>query len=317
MLPQPPDGYMNDDQAREKLNAFFNAAKYDPVVLPKRCNPATADAFVKEMLDQEKLSLARLIRTGTLMGFYDLRDRAEQLVRHFERRVLDEKAYDRALQAIGLAGAFGPPPVGGRAMEAYKTVLGRELTDPQMAAAIDTFFRLPAEADAAWVTDALDQRSADLKPRIDADSEAAVSYYQIEDWKEDRLPSVLKACKYRDAALGHKPLERRVKDYARAYIGLEVNAYADLRFWGVMMLQRECNAAEPAKIAAALTEALDLLMNRAGPTEKMPPGDKKDLAGYTTRLTRAIDFYGGILTPEQKKFADENQREQSDVLHWD
>ncbi len=318
MLPQPPDGYRSEDVARTELSDFLLAGKYDPLVLPKRCEPATVDDFVKQAFEQDKkLNVKGVRRCGLLMAFYDLQARAEQLDQFYDRRAVGEEAFERALSAIGLACDFGPPPIAAKAVDAYRGVLGLDLSPQQWEVAIDTFFHLPADADPAWLTGPLDRQAAALKPKIESDPDAEVAFHRIEDWKSDRIASVMKARDFRSATLKHKPLERRVKDYSRAYLGLERNGYVDLQWWGVMMLQRECNAAEPAKIAGALTEGMDLLMNRAGAPEKLPPGDKKDLAGYTTRLTRAIDFYGGILTPEQKKFADENQRDQSDVLHWD
>ena len=86
-----------------------------------------------------------------------------------------------------------------------------------------------------------------------------------------------------------------------------------------MMLQRDCNAGNPADLAASFSHVLDLIMS---PASVPGPGGQRleadDLNACTTGCARAIEFYRGTLTEPQTLFVQKHSvPNQADVLYWD
>lgn len=318
MLPKPPDGYLPEAQADQDLNVFVFGGKYDPVKRPKRAEPAKADDFVRRTLDNKDLKVKPLLRCGELMRFFDLRARAEQLTKWLDRRQADDDQFNRLIVALGLAGDFGTDAIREQAANVYEAVLMHRSAGKYFPALIDPLFHLAPLADPKWVADALDALAKQYQQTMATNEDDAVAFHQVKDWQQDRLPAVLEAQKKRLTILKIADPERRRLEFGRCYLRLELASYVDLAAWGMMMLQRDCNENEPPVLARMFAHGFDLIMSRGAAKGTMPEGDKKDLAGYTTRCKRAIEFYGGKLTEKQAAFAKDNDNpDQPDVLYWE
>jgi hypothetical protein len=317
MLPTPPKGYYSESDAHTKLFAYVSAGKYDFVLLPKRAEPPHADKLLEQTLDNKDLRVKALGLCGNVMRFYDLRGRAQQLVKWLDRGEAREQ-FPRSVLATGLAGDFGDDKLQERAVKHYQFLLTQKGADKYFRELIDCLFHLPESADAKWVSDALDQKAQELQPRIKSNEDAAVAYNDLQDLKNDRLAAVLAGKKRKEDILKLKDPDRRRLEFARCYLGLEPNGYVDLESWGLMMLQRDCNENDPPALAATFLQGFDMIQSRGKSKEPLPAGDEHDLKIYVTRCKRAVEFYLGQLNDKQRPFAEKYQKdEQHDVLCWD
>ncbi len=317
MLPKPPDGYFQESEAQQALQVFVFGDKYDPVNLPKRADPRQADDFVKKVLDDKDLRVRPLTRCGMLMRFFDLRVRAEQVVKWIDRREIEQDQYPRLMTAVGIVGDLGEAPMQDRAAQLYQLMLTHRKAEKHFPNLIDCLFHLSA-ADPKWVSDALNQRARDLQARADADQDAAVAHNDVKDWLADRLPTVSDARKKREDVMKIAAADRRRSEFARYYLQLEVNGYIDMAAWGMMMLQRECNESSPPEIAGELSHVLDIMISRGTAMRSPTPKDQQDLKIYVTRCVHAIEFYQGKLSDKQAEFAAKhNNEKQTDVLQWE
>jgi len=317
MLPKPPNDYLSKDDAESRLKAFLNAGKYDVAPMPKRVRPDQADEFVKKVLDEKTLGRRHLPRCGELMRFYDLRARAAQLPRWLDRRESQAEHFFQPMVVIALLGDFGDDPLQEKATQYYKYLTAHRLAEPSFPDLIDLFFNLPATADVAWIAGPLDATAKSLEPQIKTDRDAAVAYHKIKDWQQARLVAVQAGWKRKNEIRTEQNAARRRQALAKCYLGFESKPYVDFEKWGMMMLQRECNASQPAEIADLFLKELDILMLRGARPAALSPAELEDLKKHTTRCARAVEFYRGKLSAEQAEFAEKQKNEkQSDVLHW-
>ncbi len=319
MLPKPPNGYLLKDQAASLLRRFVMGAEMDaPTPLPKRTDPAQADEFLRTTLDDGGLKNRHIARCGELMRFFDLRARAPQLQKFLDRSERELAPYHRSITAVTLLGDLGDDAGQDFALQYYQRLVGHRLAPENYESLIDLFFHLPPKADPKWLSEPIQARMDGLKPKIEQDTDAAVEYYRLEDLLKDRLPTVVGAKKKRHDIADLKALPRRRQELIRCYLWLEKSAYVNLRIWAMMLLQRDCNAGQPADLAVEFQHAFQLIIDRAAKLGSMSPGDEEDVKKYATSCVRALRFYGGQLTEDQAKFAEKHEKaDQNDVLYWE
>ncbi len=320
MLPQPPDGFQDDAQADNLLNRFVFGKSFDsPTPLPKRVDPQKVNDFLSEVLESDDLAHPHLSRIGQLMRFYDIQSLTNQLPRFLDRNEGDKLAlFDRSRTVVALLGDMGNEAEQAQASEYYRYLMTHILASDHFEHLIDLFFHLPEKAEPVWASDPIKREIKALEPKIQTDEDAEVHYYELQDILEDRLPTIQKAKKKKHDALNAKDANRQRQDYGHFYLELERTAYIDTPSWGVMMLQRECNASRPEELAEVFKHGLDLIMSRAKARRSLDAGDTDDLKTYVTRCARAIEFYGGTLSEDQAKYAEKYAHpEQNDVLYWE
>jgi hypothetical protein len=318
MLPKPPDDYQDESQAKALLDRFVNGGTYEGLTrLPKRAAPPLVDEFLGKTLDSSEIKDRQLSRCGELMRFYDLRAGAKQIAGRLDRKEKDLPLFERSMSALAILGDLGDDALQDQAAQYYQYLSSHRVADQCYGRLVDLFFHLPAAADPKSISEPIEARVKSLEPKIESDQDSAVVYYALKDLLDDRLPTVVKAKQRKHAILKTPDTPRRRLDLARWYLGLERNAYVDLRTWAMMMLQRECNAGKPEELAERFSHSLDLIMSEAS-RRHVSGGDVDDLKSYVTSCARAVEFYGGALNEKQAAYAEEHKKkDQSDILYWE
>ncbi len=318
MLPKPPDDYQDKNEAKALLDRFVNGGRYERLTgLPKRADPAVVDEFLQKVLDSSEIKDGQLARAGELMRFYDLRAGAKQIAARLDRKEKDLPLFERSMSAVAILGDLGDDALQDQAAQYYQYLSSHRFADQFYGRLIDLFFHLPAAADPKSISEPIEARVKSLEPRIESDQDAAVAYYALKDLLDDRLPTVLKAKQRKHAIVKTPDTPRRRLDLARWYLGLERNAFVDLRAWAMMTLQRECNAGKPEELAERFSHSLDMIMSEAS-RRHLAGGDVDDLKIYVTSCARAVEFYGGTLSEKQAAYAKEHmKKDQSDILYWE
>lgn len=320
MLPKPPNGYLPKDEALSLLRRFALGAEMDaPTRLPKRAHPDQVDEFLKDALsDLDKLKQRHVGQIGELMRFFDRRAQTPQIQKILARQERDLMAFLRSLSALGIVADLGDSAAQSKAAEYYQLLASHRFAPECWDGLVNTFFHLPQDADPKWISDPIEARMAALKPKIDADTKAAVEYYKLDDILKDRLPTVRAAKKLRHDFMELKSVPRRRQEVIRCYLRVEKNAYVDLRRWAVMVLQHDCNETAPSELAKEFEHMFRLIVDQAGRQGNMSADDKADLRKYTTTCARGVEFYGGQLDEDCTKFAaDHCNNDQDDPLFWE
>lgn len=317
MLPKPPEGYLSKDEADVRLEQFLSAGKYDAPRLPKRAEPAHVDEFVRKVLDRKELRPRDMARVGELMRFFDLRGCCGNVLKWLDRREAKPEDLPKPMTAVAILGDMGTDDQQAQAAKYYQHLAAHRFAEQHFGPLLDLFFHLPPNANPKWIIEPIDEKLAALEPKIESDQDAAVAYYELKDFKQARWPAVEAAKKRRHELLKLADANRRRQELARCYLGFEGRPYADFERWGMMMLQRDCAATEPAQLVKVFLHEMNLLMSR-GTRPDLPAHEAEDLKKYTTRCARAIAFYLGMLDDKQAEFAAKHEnRDQDDVLYWD
>jgi hypothetical protein len=317
MLPIPPNGYLKKETAAQDLRNFVDAGDFDmPAKLPKRANPEQTSLFAAYALRSDVLIDRQVTRIGQLMRFFDLRNEADGLLHVLNRKVIEADDWERAATAVAVLGDMGTTEQTAAALHYYKYLSNHPAM--QLKRMIDIFFHLPPEADASPIDEYIDHRMKELSPKIDQSDDALIEYYELQDLKEDRLPSVLKAKQYKHDV--HKIDERKKKNQQalRCYLRHETNPYVDLAEWGLMMLQRDCNENDVIEMAHFCAESFDIIQDRGQKMAPLSDDDKEDESAYVTRCIHAIEFYGGSMSESQQQYAQSRLNDQQvDPLQWE
>ncbi|MEM1436601.1 MAG: hypothetical protein AAGG11_21300 [Pseudomonadota bacterium] len=319
MLPVPPDGFLEQRPAQQALLAFVLSGDFDmPVALPKRANPEDAADFVGRMLDGEELDYQEISRLGIVMRFFDLRQHSGAVAAQALRTIEERDDWERAASALMIYCDLMYPQIAApRLVEFYFELAAHP--ECLLTRLIDLSFHLPDNVDPTVTTQLLERRMQALEPAVEREEDdALVEYYRLEDLRDDRLVSVLKARSGKTEIAGTTELRRQRQLLTLRYLQLERNPYLDLPAWAALMLQRDSNETSPEQLATSMSENLDIVIARAKKQEPLSEDDQKDAGKYLTRCARAVQFYGGTLTDEQGDYVDRcYNEEQTDLLHWD
>lgn len=321
MLPKPPNGYLESAAAKDLMNRFVNGGKYEGLTgLPKKVDPQQAGDFVSEVLQSPPGSLkaGQVARCGELARFHDLRSAIGSVADHLDRGEKENVHFSRSIAAIAVLGDLGDKALQEEASKYYQYLLGHRLSDQFQERLIDLFFHLSDTADPKWLTEPIKAEMKKVEPDIESDEDAAVSYYQHQDWLKDRVPTVLKAKEKKEKILKQEKGRRQRSELIRLYLRYGRSAYVDLSSWAMMILQRDCSEANPPELGEAFLRAFDLIISEAGRKGSLSTGDREDLNTYVTGCARGVEFYGGQFNEEQSKFASEHQnQDQNNTLWWE
>jgi len=320
MLPKPPSGYLERSPADATLNQFVYAGYRDgPVALPKRADPAQVDEFVKKVLDDDQLTNRQLSQSGELLRFFDLRPRVERLPKLLDRREREDDQVERSITALALLGDLGNDAQQQQAAEYYKAFVARPVAEPRFARLVDLFFHLPEKADPKWIGDVLDAKRKALEPDIKTNTDAEVAYHAVKDLKESRLALIVDAKKRKHELLGTKDPKRLRQDLARCYLGLEVFPHVRMHQWAALVLQHECNAADPPELADVFSRLLDMFLSTGSiAAADGATLDDDERKACVTSCARALEFYLGQPNEKQAAFVEKNQSpDQNNLLHWE
>lgn len=317
MLPIPPNGYLKTETAARDLRNFVDAGDFDmPVKLPKRAHPEQVGMFVEYVLKTESLINRQLARIGELMRFFDLRDKTGGLANILNKEIRDTDDWERAATAVTILGDMGSEIQAPTILHYYQH-LGSHPT-MQLKRLIDLFFHLPPQADPKLITGHIEHRMDQLNPKIEQSDEALIESYTLQDLKEDRLPSVIKAKQFKHEVLGLEERKKKNQQALRCYLRHETNPYVDLAAWGLMMLQRDCNENDVTEMARFCRESFDIIKERGEKLAPLSEDDQEDESAYVTRCVHALEFYGGCLSDSQQPYAQTRINDQQvDPLQWD
>ncbi len=321
MLPKPPHGYLESSKAKDLLDRFVNGGEYEGLTgLPKGVDPKQAADFVRSVLQNSPGSLkeGQLVRCGELARFHCLGSAIGDMANHLDRDEKENVHFARSMAAIAVMADLGDDALQDTATKYYGHLLGHRLADQFYERLIDLFFHLPESADPKVLTQPIKAAMEKAKPDIESDQDAAVSYYQHQDWLNDRVPTVLKARETKQKIVKYGKGRRQRGELIRLYLCYARSAYVDLSTWAMMMLQRDCKEANPPELGEAFVRGFDLIVAEASRKGALSGGDRDDLKTYVTGCARGVEFYQERLNEEQAKFASKHQnQDQYNVLWWE
>jgi len=299
----PRQGQHSDEQTARILKSFVFQKECSQDLFPSDLKPKLVSDFIRDEVPPDALERP-VSRVSKLARFYNLRDRAEQLVDMIpgnERKPIDVQRSCHLIIAVAELGDAGQH---GQVAQAFDKLVFSSGAGEVYEDLINTFFSLSPKAS----PDALTQSVGDARARVEKSGPAGqlgqLMNYDIRD-----IPAMLEEKARKDGLLTLQDLPLRRQRYSEVYLQMDrKSAFLWDQQAGYALLQDARNLGEPAGDTAAIV-ALAAAMERIDPN-----ADPELIKFQKTRGYRARRFFNEVLDEEIEDDAKDSLRPQDDLL---
>jgi hypothetical protein len=303
-------GYPTVDQAKanQQLESFVFDIRHGRKVEPRNLDPKHVEEFIRKNIDRSRdpLSFGRI---RTVIDFYDLasvKDHFEKLLTRSEK---DEREVLQSLESVRIIAEQGDESDEKKAFGYYDYLVrlpASENAYEQFTEAVDSFGPIYS---LATLSDVMKKRYAVLKEQGKDDEYVDGVAEQLFTLINGRLPNMTDQIKARANVAGIASTSDRIKKLAMIYLGLDDLASPEFERWSARQLRRLSREGSTGSIIANW---------RADVSEITASGcDREDEESRQIRDARAVRFFGGKLTDDEKGLVDEASEYQVDYLDRD
>jgi hypothetical protein len=276
-----------EGRAQVVRKIHFKAHGTFPARVPPRVAPDDVEAALSEEL-KKGLRGRALMHAADVARFYRVESAVEHFVAQLNRRERDGGELYGSLCAACAVADLGSPAQAEQAGSYYLYILRQNAVDDFCEAAVEAFFDFDASVTQDNVAEALDRRIAAQKGRP---GDAARDVEEtLRMHREQTLPAVAEGRDIKLKMLAEPKDEKRTAALAAVYSGMEEVA-SDGRVWGTYALRDELRRSSDEIVVAGF---------QATAARKLTAGEADDQDRIRAAIARAIVYFGGSLTEEQK-----------------
>ncbi|MGA8152329.1 MAG: hypothetical protein WB952_15355 [Terriglobales bacterium] len=296
----------------------FHSDKYTSNRVPRKLRAEEVAQFIGTRVDQ-KASTDVLQQTEKVITFYDVQEVTEQLKRLLADPELSSDLakgipLDRALANVGQP---ADKEVAGRY---YEQLVPRASTYEDFVELISVYSALGSAASADSLRHQIAARRSALLAKGPSDYEAKTGAAKLEDFNNVQVPRAYKANLAKDAILKNRDRPARIRQEIEIYLQIS-NSYSEiLQPWAAARLRRETWAPQPEQQVVrrddpnGRAELVSAFKSYEAGLPQVRSIPEQSLPSVQVRILRAIEFFGGLLSPEERMFIDKNAGMQIDVL---
>jgi len=309
--------------AQGRLEKFiFDPDRYTADVVPRRLSPEEVADFVRTRVDRSiRYVAARQIEKA--VDFYDVQEAGETLRKLLDRREVDQESLRRSIVVARTLAEAGTREDRDFAGEYYLYLIRRAESLPILEDLITLYEALGPEADAKPLRERIQARAKIVQPNAASDAAAQRELAKLQELDTLTLTRAEKANAVKAGLLKDTNRTRRLDVLGRTYLGFEGPFPEILQPWAARQLRREVWAAQPAEQTTraddrARREEIVQAFGRAA-TRLQQDGklsDEEKTFGRI-RILRAMVFFGGPISEEDRQFLKEHGPAQVDVLSND
>lgn len=313
----------NADQASSgthpELEQFvFGKDPFSLEKIPRGLSAEVVAEFVTQRIDAE-VELESLRRVEKLIDFYDAYEAAEHLIFLLEYTPAAPAAALHPTVAARIIAKSGTTQGRALAAEHYLRLAPQANTVAALQELIGLYAELSTDADAAPIRDRVSFKIQELR----AEPESAPTRLEILDLKEQvslALARAEQAAEIKRKILDMKDRSARIAEEIKMYLTIKYGYLEYLQPWAARRLRREEWGEHPAEQEtrvdnSSLRKEIAVVFRKAVSSLDSAPTLSPEEAKYMRiRALRAVEFFGGELSPEELVFLATSGGEQMDTL---
>lgn len=301
----PPIQYVDRATAQRELQSYILDPRYGRRTVPTKLDPAHVEEFIRQRLDRKK-PVPAFVRSRYVVDYYDLRSVLDHYEKMLDRTEKDSNEFDQSVQSIMILSIAGAEAHINKANDYFEYLVKHQLAPKSYEQLVEAVEVMGAGVNAKLLSDRMAASQRDLQPKIASDREADDEYQRIDQWLNSDLPRSLGDAKLRHQILTLPTPEERIEQFCRTYLGWGENDTIELMWWSARWLRSEARTSRTDLIFALIRKTLNEIEASDLPKEEKEP--------YEVRAVRAIRFFGGTLTPKERRFLERATSSQYDVL---
>ncbi len=315
---------MNTDEAsvQEQLESYvLRPDGYHGDAIPKNLNRGVVANFVIAHVGRETgfKSLGRMER---LVNFYDLQEVCGHLQSLLPASPVPADVAKAAVIARTVAATCRPAEAQRMAGYSPSLIANAQRSD-DIGELLELQDRLGPGADSRALEGRIIQLRAAASARAHADYQARLETSRLDEMRSLRLDRVRRANDTKAQVLAMGDRQKRISEEIKMYLTLEYGYLEYLAPWAAARLRRETWGQNPAdqgvrdEGAGKRAEVAKMFQIVAANLNRLPDVDPENLSSLRVRCLRAVEYFGGQLSAEERAFIAKNAGRQMDVLSHD
>ncbi|HSI88202.1 MAG TPA: hypothetical protein VK918_04045 [Pyrinomonadaceae bacterium] len=294
--------------AFKQLDSYIFDIHYGRKSEPKNLDPAHVEEFIREKIDRSKEPQS-FERARNVVDIYDLAAVIDHFDKLLDRSEKDERAVLQSIQSVRLLAEQGDDPTERKAFDYYEYLVKHPASEPPYEPHVEAANSFTRHYSPATLQEVLKREYPKLKEKGKTDYYIDGVAEQVFSLLNGRLPQLVDQINARNSILNIGDLQERIAKLVAIYLGQDDLTSPELERWSAKQLRRLAREGQ--------TEAIISVFRKAADSIKAGGYKEEEAESFLLRAARAVRFFGGELTPEEKALVDEGSEYQIDYLDRD
>ena len=311
---------MDVNNSIERLETYvLRPTAFDDLNIPRDLDRATVAQFITKRVNPP-ISIKSLKRVENVVTFYDLQEVCGHLQGWLAHPISGFGTAEYAVTARTIA-ANCPPPAPQQMASYAQNLISRAKTPAEMTELLDLQDRIGPGYDLTPLANRIAQLRA--LASSSADPQSKFQIIPLDQMYSQSLPRMQKANDIKAQILASPDRQYRLLQSVKIYLGVEYGYAEYLTPWAIARLKRETWGAQPAdqgirkENPALRAEVAKMFGTTAANISRLPGVDPADHDSLGVTCLRAADFFGHVLSAEDRFFMTKHAAGQVDMLSRD
>ncbi len=309
----------DDNGVQQQLESYvLRPDAFHGDAIPKHLNRGVVAHFVVEKVGRET-RYKSLLRVEKLVNFYDLQEVCGHLQSLLPLSPVAADVGKAAVIARTIAATCRPAEA--QKMTAYSgALIANAQNSADIVELLELQDRLGPGADSRALEGRIVQLRTAASARAHADYQARLETSRLDEMRGLRLDRVRRANDTKAQVLAMGDRQKRIGEEIKMYLTLEYGYLEYLTPWAAARLRRETWGQGPAEQgvrdegASKRAELAKMFQIVGANLNRLPDVDPENLPSLRVRCLRAVEYFGGPLSAEERTFIAKNAGHQVDVL---
>lgn len=318
-------------QQRKKMNTDTGILQLESYILqpdafhgdaiPKRLKPDVVGRFVMDRVGRDT-RIKSLLRVEKVVTFYDLHEVCGHLSSLLPANPTPTDVAKSAVISRTIAAVCTPAEVPKLAGYSHLLIANAQ-TSSDIVELLELQDRLGPGTDSRALEARIAQLRAASAAQADSNYQARQEAYSLDEMRSLRLDRVRRANDTKAQLLAITERKKRIGEEIKIYLTLEYGYLEYLTPWSAIRLRRETWGNSPAdqlvraEDTGRRTEMASMFRTVESNLGRLPDVDPENIPSLRVRCLRAVEYFGGALTNEERGWITQNAGRQVDVLSND
>ena len=313
---------MNTDTGIQKLESYIlQPDAFHGDAIPKRLKPDVVGRFIIERVGRDT-RIKSLLRVEKVVTFYDLQEVCGHLSSLLPPNPTPIDVAKASVIGRTIAAVCSPSEVPKLAGYSHLLIANAQ-SSSDIVELLELQDRLGPGTDSRPLEARIGQLRAASAAQADSNYQARLEASSLDEMRSLRLDRMRRANDTKAQLLAITERKKRIGEEIKIYLTLEYGYLEYLTPWSAIRLRRETWGNSPAdqlvraEDAGRRTEMASMFRTVESNLGRLPDIDPENIPSLRVRCLRAVEYFGGALTNEERSWIAQHAGRQVDVLSND
>lgn len=294
--------------AFRQLDSYIFDIHYGRKSEPKNLDPVHVEEFIREKVDRTKEPQS-FERTRNVVDIYDLATVVDHFTKLLVRDEKDERGILQSIQSVRLLAEQGDGNMQKKAFDYYEYLVKHPVSETAYEALVEAASSFSTSYSPATLLDTLKRQYPKLKEKGKTDYYIDGVAEQVFSLMNGRLPQLVDQINARNSILNIAKPEDRIAKLTAIYLSQDDLTSPELERWSARQLRRLSREGQ--------TETIIAVIRKAATAIKAGGFKEEEEESFLLRAARAVRFFGGELSADEKALVAAGSEYQVDYLDRD